>query len=699
MVSMIEALALRTLGPAPVRTGRAPKRLLMYRATEPFGRVRLHLVDPAGTEHLIEVLAVGQQYLVAGTHPSGAVYTWSTDDLAAERLTGVSLADVDRFLTAVERMVASTQGWTYRRGGTGVIRTDASGDQNALLAPSVDAVASLVKQIPNAPPQFGHRDDYLKMGYAIKAACGSEHEEEALLVWAEWGARWTHPEKKHKPRRAFLADWRRMSGPYVVGWGWLLEQARIAGVNVAGEVFSVVEDAPPLARDTPRGPLFGTEHWLAWRAVRLIGHQLRFIPANGKWYVWDAVRWQPDSVKLAEAKINEMLIAESHRIIDEAQDDKVDAATKMARQWLTAGKAAAVRKLLESDRNIALRAESLDTNLWILNTPTGIVDLKTGAQRVCNPEDLCSKVTSVGVGEGLPEKWLKFLHEACGGDEDMVRYLHKVAGYILTGVTTEQSFWFLWGSGGNGKSMFIDTLQGILKDYSVTATMDALSASQNDRHSTDLAAMAGARLVTTSETAAGKRWDEQRIKSLTGGGMVSARFLYGNNFEFQPQFKILISGNHQPGLRDVDNGMKRRLKLVPFTNRPAVPNQNLFEELKDEWPQILRWMVEGCVLWAKEGMMTPEAVKAETDDYFDEEDSFGRFIDERCVVGSTESAYTSELFDAWREWAGENNAYVGDSKRLASALHARGFARRRGTAGKRGFTGIGINTSTFGVVA
>jgi len=188
-------------------------------------------------------------------------------------------------------------------------------------------------------------------------------------------------------------------------------------------------------------------------------------------------------------------------------------------------------------------------------------------------------------------------------DAELVAYLQRVLGYALTGVTTEHALFFCYGTGANGKGVTINTAAGILKDYAQTASVETFTASHTDRHSTELAALRGARLVTVAETEEGRRWAESRIKTLTGGDSIRARFMRQDEFEFIPQLKLLISGNHKPGLRSVDEAIRRRFHLIPFTI--TLPSEErdpeLAEKLKAEWPAILGWMVEGCLAWQREG--------------------------------------------------------------------------------------------------
>ena len=180
------------------------------------------------------------------------------------------------------------------------------------------------------------------------------------------------------------------------------------------------------------------------------------------------------------------------------------------------------------------------------------------------------------------------------GDHELVAFLQRVAGYALTGSTSAHALFFLYGTGANGKSVFVNTVAGILGDYHRTAPIETFTASSHERHPTDLAGLRGARLVTAVETEEGRRWAESRIKALTGGDKIAARFMRQDFFEFTPQFKLLIAGNHKPGLRSVDEAIRRRFNLIPFavTIPDEERDENLTDNLKAEWPGILAWMIE-----------------------------------------------------------------------------------------------------------
>jgi putative DNA primase/helicase len=285
-------------------------------------------------------------------------------------------------------------------------------------------------------------------------------------------------------------------------------------------------------------------------------------------------------------------------------------------------------------------------------------------------------------------RWEKFLEETTGNDRELIRYLQQWAGYSLTGDTKEHALVFVYGGGGNGKSVFLNTISGIIGEYGIVAAMDTFTASKDTKHPTDLAMLRGARMVTASETEEGRAWAEARIKQMTGGDEISARFMPQDFFTFKPQFKLTIVGNHKPVLQNVDDAARRRFNII--TRKPATPDRELEQKLKAEWPAILRWMILGCLDWQKHGLVRPDSIVQATEEYFNDQDLFGQWLDEcgdveRDNPHKWESA--AELFKSWKEYAETAGERPGTTKSLA-ALVSRGFAKKRVTGGRTAYVGV-----------
>ena len=287
-------------------------------------------------------------------------------------------------------------------------------------------------------------------------------------------------------------------------------------------------------------------------------------------------------------------------------------------------------------------------------------------------------------------RFLKFLRQASGGDAALIGFLQRWFGYCLTGITREHALIFLYGPGGNGKGVLLQTIGAILHDYCVTAAMETFTASRGERHPTDLAMLHGARLVITTETEEGQAWAEARIKALTGGDAISARFMRRNFFTYIPTFKLTVSGNHKPVLRNVDDAARRRFNMVPFLYKPSEPDTKLSDNLKDEWPGILRWMIDGCLAWQREGLVPPSSVIEATGAYFFEQDIFAQWIDERCEVGTGLGASNDSLVRSWRSFVVKRGEEPRTSRWLGASLDRLGYRRGRDCDFFRGRGFLGI---------
>lgn len=381
-------------------------------------------------------------------------------------------------------------------------------------------------------------------------------------------------------------------------------------------------------------------------------------------YVWAADR---------RNKAEHLLRLELTRLSQWIREKAADAPSKAERKALfdaakslqTRGALTKALPEIQAHPAVTLCVEDFDQDDWVLNTPAGIVDLRTGDISPPDPTALCSKTTAVAPVYTPPERWLSFLAEVTDGDEDLQRYLHKLAGYALTGSTQEQVLAFVHGPPLTGKTVFLETLAGVFGTYHVTTDANTFASSRGDRHPADIAALAGARLVTASETQEGRGWDTQRVKTLTGGDEVSARFMRQDFFTYRPRYQIVIVGNHEPEIEGVDAALMRRLHVIPFEHRPAEPDRLLFERLKVEWPAILGWAIQGSQTWLKEGLTPPAVVLARTEQYRQEEDPVGLFLEECCDLSDPSAEISRrKLYRAWSQWCHGQGEDAGTLKQL-----------------------------------
>ena len=393
---------------------------------------------------------------------------------------------------------------------------------------------------------------------------------------------------------------------------------------------------------------------LARGFAKLHENNLRFVAFWGRWMRFDGERWVVDETRHAFDLVHDYCRDAAARTPVEKKRDQLKAARKVA----------AVHTLAQADRRLAAAADAWDPDVDVFNEErrkdlVATINLATGERSKPRPQDYITKTAGTHSDPNMPTPlWTAFLQRVTHGDGELQAYLQRVCGYCLTGRIQEHVLFFLYGTGANGKTVFINTISGIMGEYAITAPMDLFMATRNEQHPTGLAYLRAARLVVATETDAGERWSEAKIKRLTGGDKITARFMRGDFFEYAPQFKIMIAGNHVPALRTVDEAMRRRIHLIPFTVTipPEQRDKHLPEKLKAEWPGILAWCVAGCALWRARGLAPPTAVTAATAAYLQAEDSFAQWLDECCerkdfALETTDELYAS--FKAWLEKAGE----------------------------------------------
>lgn len=441
--------------------------------------------------------------------------------------------------------------------------------------------------------------------------------------------------------------------------------------NTAAEAVTIKTDGDP------RPPAFSDDA-LALRFADQHADDLRYVAKWGKWYSWTGSHWRTDDTLDAY----DMVRATCREIAAECNEPRVATAIASAKT------VAAVERLAKADRRLAATIQQWDADPRLLNTPSGVVDLHTGRMRAHWAAGYMTKITAVGPGGDCPT-FRAFLERITGGDAELAAYHQRALGYALTGDIREHALFFGHGTGANGKSVLLSTVAGIMNTYHRTAPIETFTASNTDRHPTDLAMLQGARLVTANETEEGRRWAESRIKQLTGGDPVSARFMRQDFFEFCPTFKLFIAGNVKPGLRRVDEAIRRRFHLVPFAVTIPVEERDkeLTETLKAEWPGILKWMIAGCARWQEIGLQPPQAVIAATATYLEQEDVLAAWIDERCERDPTAWALSTALFRSWTTWATASGEFAGGSKTFSQSLETRGFQRKRMETGQ-GFIGL-----------
>lgn len=425
--------------------------------------------------------------------------------------------------------------------------------------------------------------------------------------------------------------------------------------------------------------LFQTDLGNSERLVARHGRDLRYCFDFGKWLCWDGVRWaiDRDGAALDKAKMTARAMLAEAATLGDREDSRKLAAWSFRSQ--ARDRLAAMLYLAQPD--VSVRPERLDTHPWLLNVANGTVDLRTGQLRPADRADLMTKAAPMAYDSTAtcPE-WLAFLDRIFNGNQELIRYVQKAAGYSLTGDDREQAFFVCYGTGRNGKSTLLETLAAVLgDDYAQQAAPELLMQKTHDRHPTELAALRGMRLVTAIETGEGKRLNEPLVKQLTGGDRISARFMHGDFFTFTPTHKLWLATNHKPTIRGTDLGMWRRIKLIPFTVQISDDEKDdgLKARLRapEARPGILNWMLEGARLWQREGLKPPQAVSDATQSYREEMDVLAAWLADCCVINKRAEAKAADLYKSYCDWCDAQGERPESQRSFGLRLTERGFER------------------------
>lgn len=430
----------------------------------------------------------------------------------------------------------------------------------------------------------------------------------------------------------------------------------------------------PKHTDLANAGLFLDGHW----------ENVRYSREWGKWLAWDQTRWVicPDQSDATERAGDTMRSAETKA---RQEGNKQDLDWAIGSQ--SKARISAMMSLASASKRIVVSTNALDSDPWVLNTSNGMLDLHAGTHwrkqhaRPYRPirETLCTKIVPVRYNEYAKcPLWDAFLHRAMGGDEDMVDFLRRLAGYSLTGVTNEQALYFFYGEGANGKSTYLSVLRRLLGEYAIPAPRGLLEAEHNDDHATRLAALYRVRLVIGSEVEADKHLAESLVKDLTGGEQIAARRMREDFWYFEPTHKIIMQGNHKPTIVGQDEGIWRRIKVVPW--KVCIPKEerdpDLVEKLMVELPGILRWAVEGCLAWQTDGLglrsdLLEEAVREyrmEQQHLQNMPEIFEAFFNENLEKSDEAKVARSFVYQLYTQWSAVKGYPVESADKLARYL-------------------------------
>lgn len=483
------------------------------------------------------------------------------------------------------------------------------------------------------------------------------------------------------------------------------EQTLFKAINETSNTYTPKQEKEPLkyaldhifedSKDKPKEypPRSWDDTGNADRFIDRYGNLYRFSYINNKFYIYDGTKWTLDDRGLIRKLIDEMIESMKHEKIIISEDTEEEDAQKEFQKFLKKTRGTQAKKNITNElmHRKPITPDQFDVDDMLLNVANGYVDLTS---RELHPHDrgkMFSQIANTDYSEKMqPSVWLDFLNDIFDGNEEVIRYIQKALGYSLTGSTREQVMFILHGKGRNGKSIFVETISEILGDYSNNMQAKSLMVQKNDNVNTDIARLSKARFVTSSEPNEGFRFDEGLIKQLTGGDKVTARFLYAEEFEYQPKFKIWVSTNHKPIIRGTDDGIWRRLILIPF--EVQIPEEKVDKDLKykllREAPAILNWMTEGAYMWMQEGLKMPDKLKEASQAYRTEMDVVEQFIEDECIKEDGARVKASMLYSAYKDWANENGIYKMDNNKFGKKMMEK-FKRKRFN---NGYNYLGIRT-------
>lgn len=418
------------------------------------------------------------------------------------------------------------------------------------------------------------------------------------------------------------------------------------------------------------------------------GENVRFTPERG-WLVWDGRRWAFDDKSI---QVQELAKATALSIFDEVKGAK-DRSAIFAHAKRSQSRRAieAMLWLARSEPGIPARLGEFDSDGWVLNVANGTLDLRTGQLRPHRREDLISNLSGIAFDpQAEAELWDAFLWRVTARNEELYGYLRRLVGYLLVADVSDQSLHFLYGLGANGKSVFCEVVQRVLGDYAITVSPDLIMLRRHGGIPNDVARLRGVRAALMNETSQGSRFDEAKLKDLTGGDTLTARFLHQEFFDFRPTHRIVVRGNHKPAINGTDDGIWRRLRLVPFTVQipPNEQDRDLLRKLEGELPGILRWALAGCLEWQREGLKPPAIITDAVRRYREESDTLGQFIAEHCTTRALAQVKSGTFFQRYQHFADRSGERWIAQKDLPAEMERRGFQYKRDRTGTRLYHGL-----------
>jgi putative DNA primase/helicase len=450
------------------------------------------------------------------------------------------------------------------------------------------------------------------------------------------------------------------------------------------------EQPPEGASAVHTGAIKETDLGNARRLVERHHENIRYVSERKRWLIWEGSCWKPDAdgaIHRLAHETADAMFKEAARI--EGDDDARARAIKFALSSQNAARLRAMVEVAATLDRVVLSESRLDANPWLLGVQNGVVDLKSGTFRPAVREDYITKTASVAFDAGVQcPKWLAFLDLVMAGDRELAAYLQRLIGYTLTGSVREEVAVLLYGTGRNGKSTFRELIYALLGDYAVCSDAGLLMAKKDggSNATPEIAKLKGMRLVTVNETEENGRLNEQRLKFIVSNDHMTARHLYAEQFDFMPSHKAFITTNHKPVITGSDEGIWRRIHLVPFT--VAIPQSEVRKDFRErmlmpEVSGILNWALAGLKAYLQVGLEPPAAVNAATKEYRQDMDIVGQWMDECCELDANARTSMRDLHLSYQGWSQGQIGWNIKVQRLGRALEDRGFQLQRGSQGRR----------------
>jgi len=727
----------RLLDSAPLRFGGGEKFALFLRCEERVGYLISQGYAPPGSDRLMRVEVFGsgnvRQVGAYGVHSHDAdggvarEYAWAGDwGLADVPLAGLPEITVEQVKAVLD--VASTAmreaGWQYEvETRVGAVTDGPVYDiEDAAVFDTLDhgevrGVEALEALCSVDGQGVRLSASWLEGGRAVnRSRCIARLNagDERLQIWESAACVLHRPvdlDVRAKLARLGERLAGRVSGGGGDGGGVSRLDALLATVPVGQRLFQESGVAEGGGGEVVPGDV-GSGFDLAHDALALgmgravFDENARFVAQWGKWLLWDGLRWVMDDRRAHMTLTRDYLRGRAEEVVAWAEEaaagEEDDKAAEKLRAWAkkesralrSATTIAAVAQLAQSNPGSVASGEDFDTRLMLVGTPEGVLDLEVGELRAAERSDMITRMTGWAPQAGAPVRWLRFLDEVFEGDQEVISFMQRAAGYALTGRVDEHKMLFLYGGGRNGKGVFLNVLTALWGDYVEKAPAESFLTSTTTQHPTNIAKMKGARLVVGAELPKGKVWDEGVIKDLTGGDTMTARFMRQDYFDFVPQLTLMIAGNNQPSFRGVDEAIRSRVVMVPFT--VTIPAERRDTGLKDrllaeEGGQIMQWVVEGALEWQRRGLDVPEVIRAASQAYFDGEDIIGQFMGDTMVADAAGFETTTDLYERFKSWCDGHGLAPWTMHTFRKELVCRGLTPHRAMTGK-GFRGYWLKS-------